>query len=75
MSGSTYQLDGSASELKPHVGHEVEIKGSLESSSSSGTSSTGSTSSTGTATSGSTSSGQRLKVESVRMISSTCSSK
>jgi hypothetical protein len=104
---SRYMLDGRDSELKPHVGHRVEVTGTLDSSASgsgsgstaggstAGTSSTGSTSGTtgsgttgsGTTASGSSGSGMtgsghgdmqmggaRLRVTSVKMISSDCSS-
>ncbi|HEY2908488.1 MAG TPA: hypothetical protein VGJ29_21455 [Vicinamibacterales bacterium] len=71
MSGAKYELEGSATELKDHVGHEVEIKGRIENSSSATTGSAA----TGSATSSSASSSQKLTVESVRMIASTCSAK
>ena len=81
-SGSTYILEGKTNELQPHANHEVQITGRLSSTSSSGspsgTSSTGSTtsgtSSTGSRTSGSENA-QHLMVESVKMISSTCTQK
>jgi hypothetical protein len=73
MSGSTYALDGSASELKQHVNEQVEITGRLDSSASS----TGSSSTGGTATSGAgtaaASSAQRLHVDSVKTVASSCS--
>jgi hypothetical protein len=91
MRGSTYILEGQASELSQHNGHEVEVTGTLASAASS-TGSTGSStgaassspgaagttpgSSASTAAGGSTASaGQRLNVTSVRMIASTCSEK
>jgi hypothetical protein len=58
-SGSTYTLDGAASELSSHVNQQVEITGTLASSS------------TDTGTS-SASSGQKLKVSAVKMIASSC---
>jgi hypothetical protein len=69
-------LEGSSSDLRPHVGHEVEVRGKIESSSSgtSGTPSTGSTGSTAGTGTTSSASGQRLRVESVKMVAATCSS-
>jgi len=66
-------LDGSSSELTPHVGHEVEITGMIEpsSSGSAGTSAT-TTGAGATTTSGAAGASQHLKVSSVKMISSTC---
>jgi len=61
-SGTTYQLQGAASKLKEHVGHEVQITGSTMS---------GQTSTTGTQNAGTQSS---LTVESVKHISKTCKS-
>ena len=71
----TYRLDTTDdSKLTPHVGHKVEVSGTLEeqssttsSSSTSGTSGTTGTSSTSSANA------PKLKVDSVRMLSSTCS--
>jgi hypothetical protein len=60
--GSTYTLEGSTGDLRKHVGHEVEVTGKLDTKASG--------SSTATATTG-----QRLNVKSVKMISSSCSSK
>jgi hypothetical protein len=53
---STYKLDADDSKLSPHVGHKVEITGSLDQASSS-----------------SPSSSPRLKVDSVKMIATSCS--
>jgi hypothetical protein len=53
---SSYKLDADDSKLSPHVGHKVEITGSLDQASSS-----------------SPSSGPRLKVDSVKMIATSCS--
>jgi len=84
----TYQLDAADSKLSPHVGHKVEITGTLENSSWSGSSSnqpssgdrTSSGSDYGSGSSsaqfGSSSSSMnapKLKVDNVRMISSSCS--
>ena len=75
-SGSTYMLEGKTSDLKMHVGHQVEITGKLAGDSSSTSRSSTSTSAAGaTSSSSSTMSGQKLEVESVRMIASTCSSR
>ena len=58
--GSTYGLDGVSTELTPHVGHKVEITGTLE---------------RVPAAPGSPTSApaQKLKVSSVKMISANCS--
>jgi hypothetical protein len=53
---SSYKLDADDSKLSPHVGHKVEVTGSLDQASSS-----------------SPSSSPRLKVDSVKMIASSCS--
>jgi len=70
----SYVLDGHDSELKNHVGHRIEVTGTIE-----GQDRSGSSSATSTTTSGSASSrmagGDRLKVSSVRMIAADCSSK
>jgi hypothetical protein len=81
-----YRLEADASKLSPHVGHKVEITGTVEEQSGSGSSRSGTTTS-GTTTSGTTASGTttsgtssasamdapKLKVDSVKMVSSTCS--
>jgi hypothetical protein len=53
---SSYRLDADDSKLTPHVGHKVEITGSLDQASSS-----------------SPGSSPRLKVDTVKMIASSCS--
>jgi len=64
-------LDSSGTDLNAHVGHEVEITGMIDPSSSSSSSSS---SSRNTDTAGSSSgAGQHVRVSSVRMISSSCS--
>jgi hypothetical protein len=71
MAKPSYALEGHESDLRPHAGHQVEITGTLESASSSSTSTTapaGTTSSTASSTQ------QKLRVESVKMISATCPS-
>jgi len=69
-----YLLDGHDSELKNHVGHRVEITGTL------GTSNEHGSAATSTTTSGSASNRmdhptETLKVSSVRMISANCSAR
>ena len=65
---SSYRLDADDAKLTPHVGHKVEITGTVET-----MSSTASESSTaGAASSSSSSSGPKLKVDSVKMVSATC---
>lgn len=64
--GTTYHLEGMASDLTAHVNQEVEITGTLESDTSGTTSTTGATGAAGA---------QRIHVTSVKMISSTCPSK
>jgi hypothetical protein len=77
--GSSYTLDGNASELRRHVNHQVEITGRLDSSSSmAGGSRATETTPAGGTTAGAGATGaanysQTLRVESVKMISATCS--
>jgi hypothetical protein len=85
QSGKTWQLAGDTSKLSDHVGHQVRITGTDNSSSASSTSgsmgsspspSSGSTSSGSSATgAGSSSAGSQptFTVKKVKMISSTCS--
>jgi len=68
--GSSYVLDGTASELRGHINHQVEIKGRLDSSSAPAG---GTSTSTAGANDTRSSASQTLRVESVRMISATCS--
>jgi hypothetical protein len=76
--GSQYRLDADDSKLSPHVGHKVEVTGTVEDHQMSGSTSTGGTtppSTGGTSTGGSSMSATnapRLKVDTVRMVSSTC---
>jgi hypothetical protein len=58
-SSGFYQLDARDSKLSPHVGHQVEVTGTLKGSSSS---------------SASSSDAPKLKVDNVRMISTSCNS-
>jgi hypothetical protein len=78
--GATYILEGKTSDLPNHVNHQVEITGKLDpSNSTSGSSATASGSTTaGTPTSGAgrpAPDGQRLQVESVKMVAATCSAR
>src|SRR5580765_21518 len=72
-SGNTasYKLDADDSKLTPHVGHKVEITGSLDKSMS--TAPAGSTSAAGGASASAGSNGPKLKVDTVRMIAASCS--
>ncbi|HEX3091925.1 MAG TPA: hypothetical protein VHW72_04835 [Candidatus Angelobacter sp.] len=74
QSGKTWQLAGDTSKLSDHVGHQVRLMGSDNSSSASGSSSSRPSSSAG-ATGASSSSGTQstFTVNKVKMISSTCS--
>lgn len=74
-SEASYVLDGRESDLKNHVGHRVEVSGTLESSDKAAASSPTSTTTSGSASSRMDTSSQRLKVSSVRMIAAECSSK
>lgn len=56
-SGTEYRLDADDSKLSPHVGHKVEIKGKLDE----------------TAGTSTTTMAPKLKVDSIKMISSSCS--
>jgi hypothetical protein len=80
QSGKTYQLAGDTSKLSDHVGHQVRLMGTDNSSSASGSSSpsspsSSSPSSSSGATGASSSSGAQptFTVSKVKMISSTCS--
>jgi hypothetical protein len=73
-SASMYRLDGDDSKLTPHVGHKVAITGMLESASA-GSSAGSAAGSAAGATGGSSSrsmSTPRLKVESIKMVSASC---
>jgi hypothetical protein len=69
---SSYKLDADDSKLSPHVGHKVEITGSLDKSASTAPSGSASTAAGSTA-SASSSMAPKLKVDSVRMIAASCS--
>jgi len=72
-SGTTYTLEGTASELSSmNVGKKVEVTGTLDTSSSSTTGTTGTTSATAPG-SMSTGAAQKLRVSSVRVVGGDCS--
>jgi len=72
----SYALEGSGSELKSHVGHRIEVTGTLEENHAPSASSTAtSTTTSGSASSRMNSAPERLKVSSVRMIAPDCSSR
>jgi hypothetical protein len=62
---TTYQLQGDATMLSPHLDHKVEITGAIQSSSASATGAAN-------AAPGSTAAGPTLRVESVKMLTATC---
>ena len=64
---SSYRLDADEGKLTPHVGHKVEISGTIDAAS---TRSSGTTTEPPTTPSSST---PKLKVDSIKMIASTCS--
>ena len=74
-----YQLEGDDKQISPHLNHQVEITGTVTGMAGGGGASTGApgggASSTGAARSGASGGGatQTLKVESVKMVSATCS--
>ena len=63
---ASYRLDGTESTLTPHVGHKVEITGSLDEQRSGSAAAGGATSAAANAPAGT------LKVDSVKMVSTTC---
>ena len=65
---SSYRLDGEDAKLTHHVGHKVEITGTDDTMSSTA----GESSTAGAASSSASSSGPKLKVDSVKMVSATC---
>lgn len=69
---SSYKLDADDAKLTPHVGHKVEITGTVDKSMSS-TAPAGSTSAAGGAAASAGSNAPKLKVDSVRMIAASCS--
>jgi hypothetical protein len=67
-----YRLDADASKLTPHVGHKVEITGTVEEASSSASPSSATPPSGATASS-SSAPAPKLKVDSVKMVAASCS--
>ena len=63
---TSYRLDGEDSKLTPHVGHKVEITGTLDSSSAAGSAPSGGASASASAMA------PKLKVDAVKMIAATC---
>jgi hypothetical protein len=57
---SSYRLDAADSKLSPHVGHKVEVSGTLD------------TSAPPSAAAGSAPAAPKLKVDNVRMIAASC---
>lgn len=74
QSGKTYQLSGDTSKLSDHVGHQVRLMGTDNSSSASSSGSSPSSSSASSATGAGSSSGSQptFTVQKVKMISSSC---
>ena len=58
----SYRLDGTDSMLSPHVGHKVEVTGTIQEAAPAG----------GANATGSANAAARLKVDSVKMVSTTC---
>jgi hypothetical protein len=63
---SSYRLSADDAKLTPHVGHKVEISGTLDKAGSSASTSTSSSSATSTTS-------PTLKVDTVKMIAASCS--
>lgn len=61
--GSIYRLDGAVAALNPHVGHKVEVSGTLEAASAAGADPSDSQSAANA---------PRIKVSGVKMLSETC---
>src|ERR1043166_6709597 len=74
QSGKTYQLSGDTSKLSDHVGHQIRVTGTDNSSSASSSSSPSSSPSGSSATGAGSSSGSQptFTVQKVKMISSSC---
>lgn len=69
QSGTSYQLSGDTASLKDHVGHEISVTGTRNSSTAAATGSSGDQSS-----SGATTSPNKIDVSSFKHISSSCPS-
>jgi len=63
---ASYRLDGTETTLTPHVGHKVEITGTLEEQRPGSGAAAGATAGAANASAGT------LKVDSVKMVSTTC---
>ena len=75
---TSYVLDGQDSDLKKHVGHRIEVTGTLDANASnrpSGAAPTTGTTATGTTSTSGAHPASQIKVSSVRMISADCSAK
>jgi ABC-type oligopeptide transport system substrate-binding subunit len=74
QSGKTYQLSGDTSKLSDHVGHQIRVMGTDNSSTASSSGSSPSSSSASSATGAGSSSGSQptFTVQKVKMISSSC---
>ena len=70
--GSSYRLDADASKLTPHVGHKVEITGTVEEASASSSAAPPSSSSSSGASASAQMSAPRLKVDEVKMLAASC---
>ena len=81
-----YRLDADAAKITPHVGHKVEVTGTVDESSSSASapsspsgapassaSASSASASSASASSASAAAGPKLKVESVKMVAASCS--
>jgi len=68
----TYMLDGSATELTPHVGHRVEITGNVRSGSAAGASTGAGATAGGTSTGAAGAMAPRIDVTAVKMIAAAC---
>jgi hypothetical protein len=63
---SSYRLDAESSKLTPHVGHKVEITGTVEDAAAGAGAGAGAGASAGAASS------PKLKVDNVKMVAATC---
>jgi len=70
MGGNKYQLEGSATELEKHVGHQIEVTGTIDRNATAGGAAAGAAGSASSRSGANPS----LKVTSVKMVSSTCTS-
>ena len=66
---SKYRLDADEAKISPHVGHKVEVTGTVDEAP---TSTSSATSPTGATASASASAGPKIKVDSVKMVAATC---